>query len=146
MRSWTSSTRRRRQVVALFACAATALVVAGCGEKDFANDPRPPSPIDLTALISDKAVIISPQPSGAGPVTITISNQSKDPAKLTLEKSNGEKISSPEILPDGGTGKLSADLAQGEYTASTGDEGTAKTAKIKVGPERESAQNQLLLP
>src|SRR6476619_5518321 len=103
MRIWTSSTRRRRQALALFACAATGLVAAGCGEKDFANDPRPPSPVELTALINDKKVIVSPHPSGAGPVTITISNQSKDPAKLTLRRSDGEEVSSAEILPDGGT-------------------------------------------
>lgn len=132
--------------MAIFACAVTVIVVAGCGEKDFANDPRPPSPIELTALINDKKVIVSPQPSGAGPVTITISNQSKDPAKLTLEESNGEQFSSAEILPDGGVGTMRADLKEGEYTASTGDQGTAQSTSIKVGPERESAQNQLLLP
>ena len=85
MRIWTSSQLRRRLPGnGRFSPAPRGVAVAGCGEKDFANDPRPPAPVELTALINDKKVIVSPQPEGAGPVTITISNQSKDPAKLTL--------------------------------------------------------------
>lgn len=140
--------------MALCACLALGIAFAGCGEEDFANDPRPPSTVELTALISDQRVIVSPQPPGAGPVTITISNQSSDPATLTLTKgtasgltdANAKKISSPEITPNGGTGKIQANLEQGSYTASAGDGLAAKDDVISVGPERKSAQNKLLLP
>ncbi|CAN5641588.1 hypothetical protein BH10ACT11_BH10ACT11_18010 [soil metagenome] len=141
--------------MALCACAAVGLFAAGCGEKDFANNPRPPTTIQLTALISDKRVIISPQPKGAGPVTITISNQSSDPATLTLTKGDvseltptggSDSISSAKLTPNGGTGSLQTNLKQGTYTALADNTTGIKSQVITVGPERKSAQNDLLLP
>ena len=34
--------------------------VSGCGEDDFENDPRPPSPVELTAAIDKDSVSIAP--------------------------------------------------------------------------------------
>src|SRR3954451_10167258 len=59
-----------RQCTVLGATAA-ALLVAGCGsENDYANNPRPPSPITITASINDGRVEVSPERFGAGPVTL----------------------------------------------------------------------------
>lgn len=154
MRIWPGQTRRRL-AVALCAGAALALAAAGCGAQDFANDPRPPTTIQLTALINDKKVIVSPQPKGAGPVTITISNQTSDPAKLTLTKGDvsqltptagSDSVSSAEIIPNGGTGTIQTVLKQGTYTALADNTTGIKADLLTVGPERKSAQNDLLLP
>ena len=51
--------RRGRRTLLLAAAAAT-MVAAGCGAEEFPNDPRPPSPIQLSALVDDKRVIVSP--------------------------------------------------------------------------------------
>ena len=41
---------------------ALCLSIAGCGGgKDFANDPRPPTPVNITAAISDDRVTVSPK-------------------------------------------------------------------------------------
>jgi hypothetical protein len=131
----------RRLIVPLTA-GAVALAISACGEEDFKNNPRPPSPIELSALISDNAVRVSPlNDVGAGPVTVTISNQTDDPARLVFDGPTDES-SNPVVA--GGTGSMKFNLAEGEYKISTGDEGP--TEQFSVGPERESSQNELLLP
>jgi hypothetical protein len=131
---------RVRSLVAV-GVALCALGLAACGEEDFPNDPRPPAPISVTARIGDSGVSVGPQDVGAGIANITISNQTADPASLVLEGPTDE--SSDEIVA-GGTGSVKVTLQEGEYEVSTGD-GTGAT-KLTVGPERESSQNELLLP
>ena len=121
--------------------ALAALGVSACGEEDFENDPRPPSPIELSARIGDRGVTVSPGQADAGLANITISNQTPDPARLMLEGPTDQE--SAEIVPNA-TGALKLNLEEGDYTVSTGDGG--KTSKLTVGPERASSQNQLLLP
>jgi hypothetical protein len=131
---------QRRLIVPLAAFAA-AIGVAACGEDDFANEPRPPAPIELSARIGTDGVTVSPGNAGAGLATITISNQTRDPARLVLEGPTDD--ASDEILA-GGTGAVKLALEEGEYLVSDG-EGERRT-KLLVGPERESSQNDLLLP
>ena len=119
------------------------LGLAACGEDDFENEPRPPAPIEITAAIDDRSVNVSPSKFGAGLVTITISNQSDEPTRLTLEGPTDE--ASGEI-PPGGTGSLKAALEEGDYEASAGAEIDIKPQRVTVGPERETSQNELLLP
>jgi hypothetical protein len=128
------------------AALAVALALAACGEDDFENNPRPASPIELTALINDTKVKVSPsRPSavGAGLVNVTISNQSADPAALVLEGPSDE--ASDEIAP-GGTGSMKIALEEGDYVVSTGEGSSLRESSLEVGPERESSQNELLLP
>jgi hypothetical protein len=129
-------------VVAVAALCASVLLAA-CGEDDFKNEPRPPSPIELSALINDRQVVVSPSDVGAGLVSITISNQSRDPATLTLSGPND--IASSQILP-GNTADVKGELKQGDYEVSAGDDSTARDDTLTVGPERPSSQNDLLLP
>jgi hypothetical protein len=122
-----------------------AFALAACGEEDFENEPRPPAPIELTARIADEVVNVSPNSAGevgAGLATITISNQSQDPAVLVLEGPTDAE--SGEIVP-GGTGDIKTTLEEGDYTVSARDS-SARDATLKVGPQRESSQNDLLLP
>ena len=134
---------RRSRAAMVVALGGAALALGACGEEDFANDPRPPSPIEVTAAIDDKTVSVSPSEFGAGIVTITISNQTDEPTRLALE--GPTDTASKEIIP-GGTGTIKATLEEGDYEASAGTELDIRPQTVKVGPERESSQNDLLLP
>ncbi len=131
-----------RRLIVPLAAGAAALAISACGEEDFENNPRPAAPIELSALISDGAVKVSPSNGvGAGPATVTISNQTDDPARLVFE---GPSDDSSDQIIAGGTGSMKMNLVEGDYTVSTGDEGP--TENFSVGPERPSSQNDLLLP
>ncbi len=124
--------------------------LAGCGgEADYANKPRPATPINVTAAISDKKISLSPKEFGAGPVVIIVSNQTGKEKTLTLQTDElggdkpGIKQSTDPIAPRG-TGTLKADVREGSYAISVG--GGLSPATVEVGPARKSAQDELLAP
>ena len=130
---------------------AATLALAGCGsDPDYANEPRPPSPINVTAAVTPEKVTVSPAKFGAGPIVLIIANQTEDPQQATLEtnevagSSGGIKQSTSPINPDG-TATLKVDVREGQYQLSVDGAGV-KPARVIVGPERESAQNDLLQP
>lgn len=134
------------RVGTLIAAAVAALALVACGEDDFENVGRPASPIELGALIADRQVKVSPSSPadvGAGLATITISNQSAEPAALLLE---GPTDEASEPIEPGGTGAMKIELEQGEYVVSAGDGSGARESTLEVGPPRKSAQNELGLP
>ncbi len=128
-----------------------ASALAGCGDEggDYANKPRPATPINVTAAISTKEISISPKEFGAGPVVIIVSNQTGAEQKVTLEteelggSQGGIKRSTDPIAPRG-TGTLKADVREGSYALSTSD--GPKAVTLEVGPDRKSAQDELLAP
>lgn len=125
------------------------IVLAGCGGgKDFANDPRPPVPLQLTGIITPKKVTISPNRIGAGPVVITVSNQTSQSRTLTLDGNGIQERVGPINPLD--TARLQKTLRRGRYTVSAGSEAaTARTirpAKLIIGKERKSASDKVLLP
>ena len=62
------------------------MALAGCGGGgDYANKPRPPAPINVTAAITNSRVSVSPQRFGAGPIVLIISNQSSSAQKVIFE-------------------------------------------------------------
>jgi hypothetical protein len=126
-----------------------ALALAGCGGgKDFANKPRPPVTLELTGVITKQKVTISPSKVGAGPVVITVSNQSGQSRTLTLD-GNGIQESVGPINPLD-TAKLQKTLAPGRYTVKAGSEKATATqiqpATLVIGKERTSASDKVLLP
>jgi hypothetical protein len=140
-------TVRMRRVV--LASATVAIALAGCGGgKDFANKPRPPVTLDLTGVITKERVTISPHKVGAGPVSITVSNQSGQARTLTLD-GNGIQESVGPITPLS-TATLQKTLTPGRYTVKVGSEAaTAKQiepATLVIGKERQSASDKVLLP
>jgi hypothetical protein len=141
-REATSGSRGARAVAFVFACAVP-FALAACGSDDFPNDPRPPTPVELTAAIDSDSVTISPDDPGAGIVNITISNQTDEPTRLTLE--GPTTATSNEIAP-GGTGSIKTTLEEGEYEAAAGAEIGIKPQKLTVGPERPNSTNELLQP
>jgi hypothetical protein len=127
------------------AAVAAALAISACGEDDFENNPRPPSPIQLNAVINDSEVKVSPSTAaavGAGLASFTISNQSTEPAALVLE---GPSDEASDEIPPGGTGGMKVALEEGDYVVSTGIS-DLREGTLEVGPERGSSQNELMLP
>jgi len=126
-----------------------AAVVAGCGnDSSYKNDPRPPTPIVITAAITPGHVSVSPVHFGAGPISLVVTNQTETSQRLKLERQvNGQPQANGETGPinPNDTASLKADVDPGDYTVSVEGE-SIKPAKLTVGEERESAQNDLLQP
>lgn len=142
---------RKRMVGAI---SVAMLVVAGCGESDdYANDPRPPAPVNVSVVITDKQVLTSPARLGAGPATVTISNQSERSRDLRLAPPEGSSsacldtdASSGPINPMG-TARLAVELVEGDCLVSAGSGRRGpRPALLTVSGERRSSQQQLLLP
>ncbi|CAN5517084.1 hypothetical protein BH20ACT15_BH20ACT15_12380 [soil metagenome] len=134
--------RRRVKGLVAVAVAAAAVTLGACGRDDFENEPRPPVPFEVSVELGPKAVVLSPAEFGAGIATFTIANLSDDPVRLSID--GPTTSSSDEILP-GDTGVLKTEVVTGDYEAAA--DGTDATPfEFAVGPERESAQDELLLP
>jgi hypothetical protein len=140
-------TMRMRCVAVAFAAVALALVGCG-GGKDFANDPRPPVPLQLTGVITKQKVTISPNKVGAGPVVITVSNQTSQTRTLTLDGNGIQERVGPINPLD--TAQLQKTLSPGRYTVTAGSEAATATAirpaTLLIGKERKSGSDKVLLP
>lgn len=134
--------RRRGRALATAILAVAALAVAGCGRDDFENDPRPPVPAEVGIEIGDEEVVVSPSVFGAGLVVFTIANLSDTSAAVEID--GPTTAESAEIAP-GATTSLKTEVKTGNYEASIKG-AVADSFEFEVGPERESAQNDLLLP
>ena len=134
--------RPRHALFAALAVAA-ALTLGACGSSDFANDPRPPASISVSARVASGQVQVSPDHFGAGLVTFTIANLSQSPVRFTL--SGPKDAATPPIAP-GDPASLRLNLPQGSYEATAGQRINAQSATVEVGRARKSSQNQLLQP
>lgn len=129
-------------------CVVVAALLASCGDEDFANNPRPPIPLELTGVIRDDAVRVSPSSIGAGPVLITVSNQTGNVHTVILE---GDSLTGQEgpVAP-GGTATIQQTLTPGSYEVRAGTEKALRKeiapAVLEIGEERPSSNNDLLLP
>jgi hypothetical protein len=148
---------RRLATRVLLVVPALLLASAGCGgESTYDNRPRPPAPINITAAITDRAVQLSPTSVGAGPVVVTVSNLSPASQVATIEvddvasSSNqsrraGLRQSTGPINPQDTAEIKVAVEPDTTYTLKTDDD-KIDPAKLTVGRERPSSQNDLLLP
>ena len=119
---------------------------AGCGQQtNYANDPRPPSPLTVTASINAQRVSISPTRVGAGPITLIVANAAATSVDVHVEPvgAPGPSAQSGPINP-GGTTSISIDARSGNYRVSA--KGAPQAATLRVGRPRPSAQNDVLLP
>jgi hypothetical protein len=140
------------RTTAMLVTAASACGAAGCGDGggDYANTPRPATPINVTAAVSDGKVSVSPKTFGAGPIVITVSNQTASPQTVTLETEElggsgpGLRKSTNRIGPRS-TATLKVDVRKGTYQVSTRG-GAIEPATVQVGDPRRSAQDELLQP
>lgn len=134
--------------VGLAGAAALALTAAGCGSSTFANEPRPPEPINVGVSILNHEVSASPQRFGAGGVEFDVANQTDRPQRIAVKRKGAADdralVSSGPINPDV-TAVLQVTLHPGTYVIKAGRSGV-RSAILHVGPRRASAQNQLLQP
>ncbi len=137
-----------RTAGALAGAAISAALVAGCGDEDFKNDPRPPVPVGLSGVIQQDKITVSPSRLGAGPVVITISNQTRRPRIVMIE---GETLTARKgPIDPGETGTIQRTLSPGSYEVRAGSETAVRKeiepAVIDIGAERPPSNNDLMLP
>ena len=134
---------RGRRTAALAALSVLVVgAIAGCGAKDFPNNPRTPVQLEVSARVDSQRVQISPSKFGAGIVNFTVANLSGSPVRFSV--SGPKKSSTVEIQP-GAPNYLKMNLSEGTYRATAG-RAKIRPATIRVGPERASSQNDVLLP
>jgi hypothetical protein len=128
------------------------LALGGCGSSsaDYKNDPRPPGPIIITGYVDDQRVSVSPRSLGAGPISLIVTNQTGTAQRVTLESADAtgagpglKQVTAPISPRD--TATLKADVKPGRYTVHVAG-GAIRAARLQVGPQRASAQNDLLQP
>jgi hypothetical protein len=139
----------------LGALSAMVLIVAaaGCGSSSdgYDNASRPPAPISVSIAIIGEHIGIAPARVGAGPVVLLIANQSNRSRDVTLSAPDGSDnscvdsdASSGPINPQG-VARIQLPLVEGTCEVGVTD-GTLAPARLTVGPERASAQQDLLQP
>jgi hypothetical protein len=128
--------------------ALAAVFLAGCGEEDFKNEARAPVREELTGVIQPDELTVSPSKLGAGPVSITISNQTDDPHSITLEGNSTVDRAGP--VQPGDTATIQKTLRPGSYEVKAGSEKAVRReirpAVLKIGKERKNSNNELLQP
>lgn len=140
---------RKRMVGAI----SVAMLAVGCGASDdYANEKRPPAPINLSISVTNDRVSVSPARIGAGPAVLIVSNQSDTSRDVTLTPPEGSSsacldadASSGPITPMG-TARVTVDLVEGDCIVGVRDSRETRPARLTVGSERESAQADLLQP
>jgi hypothetical protein len=142
-------TTSKRVIAGVLACSAAFSALA-CGSDDkYANKPRPPRLLVVTAAIAADRVSASPRAFGAGPVQLIVTNQTNVTRQLTLQPTGaaGAGTNTPQTGPINpqDTATLQTDIAQGTYELKV-EGGDIQPARLQVGKERPSAQNDLLLP
>jgi hypothetical protein len=124
------------------------VLLAGCGGEDFKNEARAPIRLELSGVIQDDEVTVSPSKIGAGPVAITISNQTDVAHTITLEGSSTIDRAGP-IQPND-TATIQKTLEPGSYQVKAGSEKAVKKeirpAVLQIGKSRKNSNNDVLLP
>jgi hypothetical protein len=125
--------------------------VAACGGGSaFKDNPRPAVPIQLSGVITEKAVSVEPSRLGAGPVNLLISNQSGRSHTVTLE--GGPHNTTAQVGPINplDTGRIQETLEPGTYTVTAGSSQATtqdiQPATLQIGPPRKSSSDKVLLP
>lgn len=140
---------------------AASVCLAGCGARThFADQPRPPSPVNLTVYINDQRVSVSPTSVGAGPVVFIVTNQSSQSEGLTVLPAGtgaAQPLADTGPISPQATAQVTVDFSTpGDYTVTTSNTATTdaaaavpkviRPALLHIGPERASASGQLLSP
>ena len=146
----------RRATIGILAVSAA--VAAGCGGgKHFANEPRPPTPVNLTVFINNSRVLVSPTSVGAGPVIFIITNQASQAESVTVQPTaGGSSLATTAPINPQATSEVQVKFKPGTYTVGTNGAGGSdasqasssqiQSASLFVGPERENSNSALLQP
>jgi hypothetical protein len=99
-------------------------------------------------VIQENKVTVSPNKVGAGPILITVSNQTKDAHTLTLEGDSVRERVGPINPLD--TATIQKTLRPGTYDVRAGSSVAVaheiKPATLVIGKARKDSNNQLLTP
>ncbi len=139
---------------------ASALLLAGCGGggSTFANEPRPPTPVNLTVYINNARVSISPVSVGAGPVSFIVTNQADKTESLSVQSAgNGGQLATTGPINPQATAQVTVNFKDpGDYTVATTKLASTDAAQanptpiqpatVHIGRARPSASNQLQQP
>lgn len=143
----TAIRKTRSRKLVLLICAA-GLAAPACANDDFKNEPRSAVPIELGAVIKPKRVILAPNDVGAGPVRITISNQTSQAHSVTLAGRAVSERVGPVYPQD--TASIQKTLEPGRYELRAGSEDGATAAiapaELTIGSRRPESNDRLLLP
>ena len=144
----------RRGLVAI----AVVLGVSACGSagSPAASRPAPPDPIVVSAYVSPTGVRVSPSHFGAGPILLTVTNQSARAVALRIQRGAHAVARTAPLNPQGVT-QLKVDLGRGAYSllaARAGRRTDAQRtlpshligARLRVGRPRPSSGASLLQP
>jgi len=136
-----------------------ALSAAGCGGgATFANNPRPPTPVDLTVYINNSRVSVSPNAAGAGPIIFIVTNAASQTETLSIEPAatGSQPLANTGPISLQATADVTVNFQPGDYTVSTGSQAATdaalatassiRPASLHIGPPRPSASNALLQP
>lgn len=134
----------RRAVVlcGLALVAVAALVAAGCGSDDYANNPKSPAVLTVAVFVGEDRLAYSPRDFGAGPTQFVIANQTGVDQNVTISTDRDErnvKVASMQTI------KQKMTVEPGFLTIEA-DKTPADALEIEVGPKRESAQQDLSQP
>jgi hypothetical protein len=107
----------------------------------------PQSAVEAQAEEAGKKITVptqEPPPTKADqPIVFTIANISDKDVSLVIR---GPRSALSSEIPAGETGRLKVALPTGHYTVSAAGLTDARPGTLDIGPERTSAQNDLLLP
>ncbi len=150
----------------MIACVLAAIVagvlLAACGAKEHANEPRPALATQITMGISRDKVSLSPVRVGiVSPkrleqalqqgvkqntpllVWITIANLTNFDSHIQIR---GPREETSPLVVANGTASFKAFLPTGDYLISAADVPGAIAARLNVGPDRTSSANELETP
>lgn len=154
MRDTPGTMRIRPALVSLLA--ALGLNACGSAGSPAASRPAPPSPIVVSSYVSATQIRVSPARFGAGPVLVTVTNQSRRAVSLRIVHAGRVLARTAPINPQGVT-QLKVDLTPGSYAllaAAAGRRTDAQktlpsrisAARVHVGHARPSSGSSLLQP
>jgi hypothetical protein len=150
----------RGTTIGMLIVATTAVAGCGGGGAHYANQPRPPIPVNLTVYINDQRVSVSPASVGAGPVELIVTNQASNSESLSVlpaGASAAQPLAATGPISPQGTAQVTVNLnSPGDYTVgispSASTEAAAATpagiqaALLHVGHPRPDANSALLQP
>lgn len=132
-----------RSILLVAGALACAVVVSGCaGNESYPNLPKPPAFVTLTVFVGEDEIAVSPNPLGAGPTRFIITNQTGTKQNVLVSAEQSER---EVTVGQGQTANFRMTIQPGELSISA-DNTAAQEATMVVGPERESAQDDLNQP
>jgi hypothetical protein len=164
------SRRGRRAPACAFGAlaAAAALLAAGCGVEEHANEPRPQPSTRISVTVGEDEIKVQPariavgsEPSQQIPQNVDTEQprvRSNAPLEVVLVAANltdvdsrlelrgaGANTTSKPLIANGAI-TLQAQLPTGVYSVRAPGIPDAKPGRLVVGPYRTSSENDLLLP